>query len=68
MIARAHIALLLAGLLASAPLAAIEIRLTDEERTSCDAEGGCVVVTRQFLRQVRDIGKAEGLATCKATT
>lgn len=42
-------ALLLAGALASAPIAAYDLSMTADERKSCDEQGGCVVVTRQWL-------------------
>ena len=43
--------LLLAGALMAAPVAALDVRMTDDERTACEAEGGCALVTREWMRQ-----------------
>ena len=42
-------ALLMAGALASAPIAAYDLSMTADEQKSCDEQGGCVVVTRQWM-------------------
>ena len=61
------IALLLAGALASAPIAAAEVQFTDAEQAQCDAEGGCHVITLQALRRAMHQAHEAGKATCKST-
>lgn len=66
------ILLLLAGALMSAPVAALDVRMTDEERAACDAEGGCALVTREWVRQRVEAafaaGATAGAAACKGPT
>jgi hypothetical protein len=58
--------LLLAGALASAPVAAVDVTFTDEEREQCDAEGGCMIVTRLVLHKAQKAAFDAGKATCGA--
>ena len=60
------LALLLAGALAAAPATAGRIEFTAEEHAECEAQGGCQVVTMQFLKSLYRDGFEDGKATCKA--
>lgn len=60
--------LLLAGALAAAPATAGKIELTAEEHAQCESEGGCQVVTTQFLRSVFREGVEQGRASCSSRT
>ena len=64
---RHTIALLLAGAMASAPIAAAEVQFTDAEQAQCDAEGGCHVITLTALRRAMQQAHDAGRAVCKAT-
>lgn len=58
--------LLLAGALASAPVAAVDVSFSDEEQAVCDAEGGCMIVTRLVLHKAQQAAYEAGKATCGA--
>jgi hypothetical protein len=71
----------LAGCLIAAPLSAYQqtgdtIKLTAEEVTMCETEGGCFVVTQQKVMEAMHelgsdaykAGKAEGQSTCANRT
>lgn len=40
-----YLTLLLAGALTSAPVAAVEISMTEDEQAMCEREGGCEIVS-----------------------
>lgn len=61
------VALLLAGALASAPVAAVDVQFTADEQAQCDAEGGCHVITMRALHRVMQQAHQAGQAACKST-
>lgn len=68
-----HFLALLAGLLVSAPLCALEVKdntitLTDNEVQMCKDSGGCGVVTRDGLMQALKESHDVGLHECRNAT
>lgn len=57
------IALILSMACANAP--AFELTLTDAEREACDAEGGCVVISRGLIAKTLHQAYDAGKATCE---
>lgn len=60
------LALLLAGALIAAPVAAGRIEMTAEEHAQCESEGGCIVITVRAVRSIYREGVEAGRASCKA--
>lgn len=46
------IAVAVVAAVASTAVFALEIKLTDEERTACEREGGCMFVSRGWLMEL----------------
>lgn len=61
------LALLLAGALASAPATAGRIEMTAEEHAQCEAEGGCIVITMQYIRNLMRESFDAGTKSCSAS-
>lgn len=62
------LALLLAGALIAAPATAGRIEMSEEEHKQCESEGGCVVVTVQFLRNLMRESIEHGAKSCSNRT
>lgn len=66
-----YLAPLLAGALISAPVAAVEISMTEDEQAMCEREGGCEIVTMQSLRALAaraySAGMEAGKTACRGT-
>lgn len=62
-----YIAILLAGALIAAPVAAVSVLLTDDEREMCETEGGCSMITHDSLKRLLTQAHEAGKATCKST-
>ena len=58
------IAIILSVLCANAP--AYELAMTAQESTSCEREGGCVVISREFMRRLVMQAHSAGMATCES--
>lgn len=46
-----HAVTLLAGCLIVGPVPAFQIGLTPQERSDCDSEGGCMLVSKAWIEQ-----------------
>lgn len=66
-----YLTLLLAGAMLAAPVAAVEVSMTEDEQAMCEREGGCEIVTRNWLRALAakaySEGHAEGKTACRST-
>lgn len=62
--------LILSVILASitVPIAAVEIVLTDDEKTKCTAEGGCGMVSYAWLMRQLEKAFERGKAACNSST
>lgn len=57
------IAIILSAATVNAP--AFELTLTEPEREQCEAEGGCVVISRALLQHALDKAQRLGLSQCE---
>lgn len=57
------IATILAALCVNAP--AFELTLTAQENAGCEAEGGCIVISRLMIGQMLAHARRGGMATCE---
>lgn len=60
------IVLALAGALGTCPVVAVEVTMTQDEHDKCEAQGGCEVVTRDFIRGLLQRAYSEGHAAGKS--
>lgn len=64
-----YLTLLLASALLAAPVAAVEVSMTEDEQAMCEREGGCEIVTRNWLRglaaKAYSDGHAAGKTACR---
>ena len=47
-----------------APVSAVNVQMTDEERAECAAGGGCAMVTRQWVMEQMQAAHKAGQAEC----
>lgn len=73
MIARCALLGVLAGLVAVTPALGLELSgntftLTDDERAACREEGGCSLVTTEYVRKMLEDERKAGRASCGRST
>lgn len=50
------------------PIVAVEIALTDEEKVKCEAEGGCGLVSYEWIKRKLEQEFERGKKACNSST